>query len=159
LNDLASLLHQTDKQSKTEQTDIKEQKKMDSPLLTAAIVVVVSFFSLRMIPRLVAGVPFVEPRQVHDYMQNDENAVLLDVRTQEEFNAGHALGSINVQPYQLGDDLEAKRAFLDHKIYVMCLASQRAAMAAKNLKNMGFSNVNVVKGGFNLWKKRNLPTA
>ncbi len=132
---------------------------MDSPLIALGVVIVLSFFSLRMIPRLVAGVPFVEPGKVFDHMQQDENAVLLDVRTPEEFAAGHALDSINVQPHQLGDDLEAKRAFLDHKVYVICLSSQRAAMSAKNLKNLGFTNVSVVKGGLNLWKKRKLPVA
>ncbi|WP_417821098.1 rhodanese-like domain-containing protein [Terasakiella sp.] len=130
---------------------------MDSPLIAVAVVIVVSFFSLRMIPRLVAGVPFVDPDKVYEHMQKDENAVLLDVRTPEEFATAHALDSINVQPHQLGDDLESKRAFLDHKVYVICLSSQRAAMSAKNLKNLGFTNVSVVKGGLNLWKKRKLP--
>jgi len=130
---------------------------MDSPILTAIVVVVVSFVSLRMIPRLVAGVPFVDPKNVFERLQDDENAVLIDVRTPEEFQQAHASDSINVQPVALGDNLEEKRAFQDEKIYVMCLTSQRAAMAAKTLKNIGFKNVSVVKGGLKLWKKRKLP--
>lgn len=130
---------------------------MDSPLLTAIVVVVVSFFSLRMIPRLVAGVPFVDPKNVFERLQDDENAVLIDVRTPEEFQQAHASESINVQPVALGDNLAEKRAFQDEKIYVICLTSQRAAMAAKTLKRLGFNNVSVVKGGLKLWKKRKLP--
>jgi len=130
---------------------------MDSPLLTAIVVVVVSFFSLRMIPRLVAGVPFVDPKNVFEHLQDNENAVLIDVRTPDEFQQAHASDSINVQPVALGDNLEEKRAFQDEKIYVMCLTSQRAAMAAKSLKRLGFTNVSVVKGGLKLWKKRKLP--
>jgi len=131
---------------------------MDSELLSIIIVFAVAFIALRMIPRMVAGVPFVEAKDVHSQMETDDNAVLLDVRTPEEFAAGHATNSINVQPFELGDDIEAKRAFMTHKVFVICLTSQRAAMAAKQLKRLGFTNVSVVKGGFKAWQKLELPT-
>lgn len=131
---------------------------MDQSMLNALLVVLIAFVALRMIPRLLAGVPFVDPTKVHETLNADPNSVLIDVRTPEEFRQGHAKDSINVQPQSLSDDLDAKKQYLDHKIFVICLSSQRAAMAAKTLKNLGFSNVCVVKGGFNLWKKRKLPT-
>ncbi|WP_135078096.1 rhodanese-like domain-containing protein [Terasakiella sp. SH-1] len=132
---------------------------MDSPLVTAIIVIAIAFISFRMLPRLLAGVPFVDAEAVFARMKDDENAVLIDVRTPEEYKAEHALDSVNVQPYELGENIEEKRQFLDHKIYVICLSSQRAAMAAKQLKGLGFTNVSVVKGGLNAWKKYKLPTA
>lgn len=130
---------------------------MDSSLVSAAVVVVL-FVAFRMLPRLVAGVPFVAPDAVHVRMQDNPDAVLIDVRTPEEYASEHVPDSINVQPHTLGDDLEEKKAFMDTKVYVMCLSSQRSAMAAKTLKNLGFRNVSVVKGGLSLWKKQGLPT-
>ncbi|NVJ91856.1 MAG: rhodanese-like domain-containing protein [Methylocystaceae bacterium] len=130
---------------------------MDSPLVTAVVVVAIAFVTLRMIPRLLAGVPFVDPKVVYDVMQDDEGIVMIDVRTPEEFNSFHAPDSINVEPYKLGEDIEEKRPYMNNKVYVICLSSQRAAMAARTLKNLGFKNVSVVKGGLNLWKKRGLP--
>jgi len=131
---------------------------MDSPLVSAVLVVVMAFAAFRLLPRLIAGVPFVSPDAVVERMKDDENAVLIDVRTPEEFAQEHAKDSINVQPHQLGDDLDAKKPYMDHKVYVMCLTAQRAAMAAKTMKNLGFNNVSVVKGGLKLWKKQGLPT-
>lgn len=131
---------------------------MDSPLVSAVLVVVIAFAAFRLLPRLIAGVPFVSPDAVVVRMKDDENAVLIDVRTPEEFAQEHAKDSINVQPHQLGNDLEAKKPYMDHKVYVMCLTAQRAAMAAKTMKNLGFNNVSVVKGGLKLWKKQGLPT-
>ncbi|MDV7338786.1 rhodanese-like domain-containing protein [Terasakiella sp. A23] len=131
---------------------------MDSPMVTAVLVVVIAFASFRLLPRLLAGVPFVSPDAVKARMEDDENAVMIDVRTPEEFATEHVPDSLNVQPYELGEDIEAKRPYMDHKVYVMCLTAQRSAMAAKTLKNLGFKNVSVVKGGLKLWKKQGLPT-
>ena len=107
---------------------------MDSPLVTAVVVVAIAFVTLRMIPRLLAGVPFVDPKVVYDVMQDDEGIVMIDVRTPEEFNSFHAPDSINVEPYKLGEDIEEKRPYMNNKVYVICLSSQRAAMAARTLK-------------------------
>ncbi|SCA54951.1 putative Rhodanese-like protein [Candidatus Terasakiella magnetica] len=130
---------------------------MDSPLFTSIVVIAIAFISLRMLPRLLAGVPFVDAQAVFKRMEDDENAVMIDVRTPEEFESGHALNSINVQPHEIGENIEEKRKYLDHKVYVMCLSSQRAAMAAKSMKNLGFTNVSVVKGGMKAWQKYKLP--
>jgi len=131
---------------------------MESSLVSAVVVIVVVFIALRMIPRLIAGVPFIEPKKVYERMEEDPNAIMIDVRTPEEFNEGHVPDSQNVQPHTLGDNIEEKRPYMDHKVYVMCLTSQRAAMSAKTLKNLGFTNVSVVKGGMKLWKKDGLPS-
>jgi len=130
---------------------------MDSSIISAIVVAGVVFIALRMLPRLLAGVPFIDPKDVATRMEDNPDAIMIDVRTPEEFNAGHVRDSLNVQPHELGENMEEKKAYLDNKIYVMCLSSQRAAMAAKSMKNLGFTNVSVVKGGLNLWKKRGLP--
>ncbi len=130
---------------------------MESPLVSAVLVMVVAFAAFRMLPRLLAGVPFVDPQTVNHRMEEDENAVMIDVRSPEEYKGEHVDGSLNVQPHELGENIEEKKAFLDTKIYVICLTSQRAAMAAKTLKGLGFTNVSVVKGGIKLWKKQGLP--
>ncbi len=130
---------------------------MDSSLVSSIAIMVVLFLSFRMLPRLIAGVPFVEPVDVVKHLEKDKEAVLIDVRTPEEFKQERATESINVQPYEFGENIEEKRAYLDNHIFVICQSSQRAAMAAKQLKKYGFINVRVVKGGLIRWKKRNLP--
>ena len=130
---------------------------MDSPIFSALIVVVICLFAFRMLPRLLAGVPFVEPVSVHKRLEEDDEAILIDVRTPEEFANAHAVGSLNVQPNQLTENLNDKLAYKENKIYVICQTAQRAAMSARVLKKFGFNNVSVVKGGLLRWKKQKLP--
>lgn len=132
---------------------------MENTILNIIIVIGIMFLAFRMIPRILAGVPFVDPQKVHDTMQKDPDAIMLDVRTPEEFKECHVPESINVNPAQLGDDIEEKRPYMDQKVYVICLTSQRAAMAAKTLKNLGFNNVSVVNGGLKKWRSKNLPVS
>lgn len=132
---------------------------MDSSLIESIVIIAVIFLAFRMLPRFLAGVPFVDPEKVHERMQENPDAIMIDVRSIKEFESGHVLDSVNVQPQELGDDLEKKKPYMDQKIYVICQTAQRSAMSARKLKGFGFKNVSVVKGGFSKWKKLNLPCA
>lgn len=131
---------------------------MDSSLLSALTVVAIAFIALRSLPRLLSGAAFVDPQAVKARMDDNPDALMIDVRTPEEFKQCHVPDSLNVQPFELGNNMDEKKQYLDTKVYLMCLSSQRAAMAARTMKQLGFSNVAVVKGGLKLWKKRGLPT-
>ncbi len=87
-----------------------------------------------------------------------ETLQLFDVRTIEEYNAGHIknciLGDIN-------DDAAYEKAIsvLDKNktVYVYCLAGGRSNTAANDLLKRGFKNVIELEGGMNAWRKANLP--
>ncbi len=87
-----------------------------------------------------------------------ETVQLFDVRTIEEYNAGHIknciLGDIN-------DDVAYEKAIsvLDKNktVYVYCLAGGRSNTAANDLLKRGFKNVIELEGGMNAWRKANLP--
>lgn len=130
---------------------------MDPQLIQMGVIVAVLFIALKLLPRLIAGVPFVSPEKVHETLQNNENAILIDVRTPQEFNASHARESLHVEPVDFSKDIEDKRPYMNQPVFVICQTSQRAAMAAKMLKKLGFTNVAVVEGGLKKWKKKNLP--
>ncbi len=68
-----------------------------------------------------------------------EGAQLVDVRSPEEFFAGHAPGSVNI-PLQ---DLEQGAGELDPDkwVVVCCASGTRSAMAGRKLRGMGFSRV------------------
>ncbi|KAI3960691.1 hypothetical protein MKX01_003865 [Papaver californicum] len=91
----------------------------------------------------------------------------LDVRTIEEFTAGHPPGAVNVQ-YLLkyGDDSTKNPNFVeevsklfeeDSEIVVGCLRGIRSLKAAADLSNAGFSSVTDVAGGYLEWIKNGLP--
>jgi hydroxyacylglutathione hydrolase len=77
---------------------------------------------------------------------------ILDVREQDEWDAGHIPGSVHV-PYH---DIHAMPEELDAKkpVAVMCASGQRAAVAASLLAKFGAEQViHVVEGGFGTWKR------
>lgn len=83
------------------------------------------------------------------------DATLVDVREYAEFAGGRVEGA---KLLPLGE-LEKRHTELDHSkpVYVMCRTGNRSGQAQKKLKNLGFENVINVAGGFEAWKKEDLP--
>lgn len=75
----------------------------------------------------------------------DKNAVLLDVRTKEEYNAGHIDGSINL-PMQSLNKISAEVENLFTPLYVYCHSGVRSAKAVQVLRNKGYINVTDIGG-------------
>ena len=77
-----------------------------------------------------------------------ENAVLLDVRTPEEYNLGHLEGALNINWYDA--DFKDQVSALDRSetIYVYCKAGGRSAEAAAVMREMGFESIVNLEGGY-----------
>lgn len=77
--------------------------------------------------------------------KNTEGAVLLDVRTAEEYSKGHIRESINVPL----DKITAVENVIKDKntpLYVHCLSGSRSGSAVSYLKRMGYTNVKNIGG-------------
>ena len=72
-------------------------------------------------------------------------AVLLDVRTPQEYREGHIPGSQNV-PLQQLDKVEEVTENKDTVLYVYCRSGARSRQAASLLKQMGYTNVHNTGG-------------
>ncbi len=77
--------------------------------------------------------------------------VVLDIRTPEEFAAGHLAGAINIDYYAA--DFEAKLSELDLTVpYVMyCNSGNRSGNALPLMDSMGFEEVYELDGGIQAW--------
>lgn len=82
--------------------------------------------------------------------RNTTNAVLLDVRTVDEYRQGHIDGSLNI-PLQDIHSVRNNIPDLDKPIYVHCLSGARSAQATSVLKSMGYTNVTDI-GGINSYR-------
>ena len=89
--------------------------------------------------------------ELQNKLNAQENFVLLDVRTQEEFDAGHIAGSI-LLPY---DEINVKAATVlpdkEKEIVLYCRSGRRSAIAKKALVELGYKDVEDF-GGINRWK-------
>lgn len=84
--------------------------------------------------------------------EKEENAVLLDVRTHEEFAEGHIPNSKNL-PLQM---IDKAGKFIDNEdvpVFVYCRSGGRSSMAQEALKSMGYKNVKNL-GGINGYNGR-----
>ena len=101
----------------------------------------------------------ITPQQAHDILNNDTDAVYIDVRTEREFANGHPLGAVNI-PVAFPDPargMMANKDFVqvveanfprDKKIIVGCQAGPRSNAAAGLLLQAGFQDVSNMLGGF-----------
>jgi len=84
-----------------------------------------------------------------------EGAILLDVRTVEEVNAGALAGAINIV---YDDAFAEKLSHLEKKpIFVYCGSGIRSAKGAAILKEKGYNSVFEMDGGMKAWKAAGLP--
>ena len=77
--------------------------------------------------------------------RNEKDAVLLDVRTPQEYREGHIPGSKNV-PLQQLDKLEELTENKDTVLYVYCHSGARSRQATNFLQYMGYTNVHNIGG-------------
>jgi rhodanese-related sulfurtransferase len=91
-------------------------------------------------------------------------AVLLDVREDHEFKGGHVPGAVHIPRGLLEFRIWKLLGYpaqvdMDRKIYVQCMTGGRATLAAKQLQDIGFTNVIAVIMNFEEWKKKGNPLA
>ncbi len=87
----------------------------------------------------------------------NDGATVIDVRTPEEFAAGHIIGARNVPAAGLPDALPALAKYRDKPVVVCCEAGSSSAAAIKQLQAQGFTRVANLRGGMAAWKQENLP--
>jgi len=76
---------------------------------------------------------------------------IIDVRTAEEFAAGHLRGAANIDWYQAGFVESVKAAYgKEHALYVYCRSGRRSASAAEKLAKEGYTVYNL-EGGYLAW--------
>jgi rhodanese-related sulfurtransferase len=79
--------------------------------------------------------------------------VLIDVREQDEFRAGHLPGARGIGrgilEYHIADEVPDT----DREIVLYCRGGNRSALAADSLRQMGYANVHSMIGGFRKWNE------
>ncbi|MBT8320344.1 MAG: rhodanese-like domain-containing protein, partial [Eudoraea sp.] len=80
-----------------------------------------------------------------------ENAVLLDVRTPEEFAEGHLEGAVNMDWYQADFAKQLEAIGKGNKVYVYCKKGGRSAEAANLMDSLGYKKVVDLTGGYDAW--------
>jgi sulfur-carrier protein adenylyltransferase/sulfurtransferase len=94
----------------------------------------------------------VDPGDVHEVL--GDGVAIVDVRDQEEWDAGHIPGAKHVPRSFLESRIEGTVADRDQRVVLYCASGNRSALAAKTLEELGYGNVESMTGGYTLWKDR-----
>lgn len=83
-------------------------------------------------------------------MQREQDYLILDVRSPEEYAAGHIPHAINIPMEQFGEDPPKELPDRNQMIFVYCVKGIRSMNIANRLAHMGYKNI-VEMGGIQDW--------
>jgi rhodanese-related sulfurtransferase len=104
-----------------------------------------------------ARVREVTIRDVKPRLDRGEKFYLIDVREESEWAAGHLPRAMHLGKGVIERDIEEKIPNTTAEIILYCGGGFRSALAADNLKKMGYANVISMDGGFRAWRKARFP--
>ena len=74
-------------------------------------------------------------------MDSESGYIIIDARTQEEYDQGHIPGAIMIPEYEIADRAEKELPDKDQLILVYCRSGRRSKIAAEELVKLGYTNV------------------
>ena len=74
-------------------------------------------------------------------MDGESGYIIIDARTQEEYDEGHIPGAIMIPEYEIADRAEKELPDKDQLILVYCRSGRRSKIAAEELVKLGYTNV------------------
>ena len=123
---------------------------------------------MQMVQEAKAEVPGVDPLEAQKRFQDDSQAILLEVRDAENIPGDQkapnmvniSLGSLPIRAdLEVPEDRrDIRLADRSRPVITTCGVGNLAALGAKLLKEMGFTNVSYMDGGMQAWKDAGLPT-
>jgi len=148
---------QTTKTTASKRAQYKQDKARRSRLFNV-------FFSLGIAVFALSAFLLLRPKEVslpreisaaEAYEKVQQGAYLLDVRTQQEWEASHIAGSTLIPLNELKNRLDELPR--DQELVVICRSGNRSNAAIKILAEAGFTDIKGVKGGLRAWGQAGYP--
>jgi rhodanese-related sulfurtransferase len=90
-------------------------------------------------------------------LEADDKPLLIDVREDNEWAAGHASGAMHLSKGIIERDIETKIPDKNAKMVLYCGGGFRSALAADALRQMGYTNAISLDGGWRAWQSAGMP--
>src|ERR1041384_5387788 len=90
-------------------------------------------------------------------LERGEAAVLVDVREDREWNAGHVRGAVHMSKGTIERDIETKYPDKNTRLVLYCGGGFRSALSAESLQKMGYTKVISLDGGWRALQASGLP--
>ena len=96
--------------------------------------------------------------QLKEWMDSGQKLILIDVREDSEWQAGHAASAVHVGRGILERGIETAAPDKAQRIVLYCHSGARSALAADTLQKMGYTNVLSLAGGYTSYQAAGLPS-
>lgn len=83
----------------------------------------------------------ISAEEAKNIMDSENGYILIDARTQEEYDAGHISGAILIPEYEIKDKAEEVLEDKEQLILVYCRSGRRSKIASQDLAELGYTNV------------------
>lgn len=83
----------------------------------------------------------ITPQRAKELMGQESDYIILDVREQDEFDAGHIEGAVLLPYTKIEEQAEQMLPRKDQLILVYCRSGRRSKIASESLANLGYTNV------------------
>lgn len=93
----------------------------------------------------------ISAEEAKNIMDTETDYVIIDARTQEEFDEGHIEGAILIPEYEIAQRAEKELSDKEQLILVYCRSGRRSKIASQALADLGYTNVREF-GGIIDWK-------
>jgi rhodanese-related sulfurtransferase len=90
-------------------------------------------------------------------MNNNDDILVIDVRSAAEYKSGHIKGAKNAPLAEFSSSIESYSRYKNQPVLIYCNSGNTATRAIKMLKKAGFENINNLAGGIVAWKEASLP--
>ena len=87
------------------------------------------------------GYTHIDQETARQMMENEDGHVIVDVRSKEEYEAGHIPGAILIPNESIGTEQPKELPDLNQVILVYCRSGNRSRQASEKLANIGYTNV------------------
>ncbi len=101
----------------------------------------------RLISKLYRHKEDITLKEMQEIIKNNKNVILLDVRSNQEYNEGNIAGSINIPVYDIEKQYKSKLQDKETTIIVYCSSGTRSKRAIQILKRLGYKNLYNIEGG------------
>lgn len=132
---------------------------LNNLLLFAALVVVMVMLIKAELDHQANKGSFLSPSMATRLMNNQDDVLIIDIRTVADFKKGHIKGAKNMPLSDFAKGVDELSDDKDKPVLIYCNSGNTVTRAIKLLKNAGFEQVNNLDGGIAAWKEANMPLA
>ncbi|MDZ7752727.1 MAG: rhodanese-like domain-containing protein [Gammaproteobacteria bacterium] len=136
----------------SEQTTTPSKSMM--PWMLVALVLLLAAFANRHV--VTDQDPRIAPEELMETMAGHDPPLLLDIRTPQEYLAGHIPGARLVEGRRIGQ-LSETLADPGRPIVLYCETGSRSRAARATLRDLGFTNLTQLEGDMRTWRRLDLP--